>query len=472
MGGAFIALADDATSAYSNPAGLIQARAAGGLARVPRLGLRRDCDRPRPRVRAADRNRPRHGSGRRLRGFPSSTSGVSSRRFVYPKTRWALGLFAHPLPEVRDDEGHPGRVLQLQRRHARHTTPSPICQALVAETNGIDRRAAEGAGDQDRALERRQRRCRSSWARPVARRLRPLLLVLDRQHQPGYSTFAPRPRSGRRNPQGSTCVSTQKGDDQAFALERRLPLELRIVGAGRRLSQRAELRLHQHGHGPGGAPRRMSPGPGCAACETVRFKVPDTFAAGLAFRPVPPLTLSFQYDFVEFTDLLGPQSSGLPPNAGRHGRLRTEGRRRPALPLRRRVPEGVLGRAGAVAARRGLVRQRPPRLLRRRPEHGPALSAVRDAVPQGRGPDARQRRHRASCCSRTSRSTRRSTSRTSTRRSRSRRSGSSSDGDRSSTRLEAMLTAALLLVGAAPLGAGRAAETDPACRSLPPRARR
>jgi hypothetical protein len=51
--------------------------------------------------------------------------------------------------------------------------------------------------------------------------------------------------------------------------------------------------------------------------ETVRFKVPDTFAAGLAFRPIPPLTLSFQYDFVEFTDLLGPQSSGLPPNAGR-----------------------------------------------------------------------------------------------------------------------------------------------------------
>ncbi len=50
--------------------------------------------------------------------------------------------------------------------------------------------------------------------------------------------------------------------------------------------------------------------------EPVRFKVPDTFAAGLAFRPIPPLTLSFQYDFVEFTDLLGPQSSGLPPNAG------------------------------------------------------------------------------------------------------------------------------------------------------------
>ena len=79
------------------------------------------------------------------------------------------------------------------------------------------------------------------------------------------------------------------------------------IGRGRRFHYTNEIVA-------GPAHREACPD-GVCSVETVRFKVPDTFAAGLAFNPAPPWTLTLQYDFVQFTDLLGPQSSALPPGA-------------------------------------------------------------------------------------------------------------------------------------------------------------
>ena len=99
LGGAFVALADDATAAFANPAGLVQ------LLR-PEVSLelrRRDYETP-------------YTEGGRVAGVPSgygidtvdgirtayskeTTSGVSFLSFVYPGSKWSLALFRHQLAD-------------------------------------------------------------------------------------------------------------------------------------------------------------------------------------------------------------------------------------------------------------------------------------------------------------------------------------------------------------------------------------
>jgi hypothetical protein len=111
-------------------------------------------------------------------------------------------------------------------------------------------------------------------------------------------------------------VSTQKGEDHDLALNGgfRWSLGPWVVLAG---AYRMGPVFHFANRIEAGPAHRQSCPDGVCNEQTVRFKVPDTFAAGVAYRPAPPWTLTAQYDFVEFTDLLGPQSSGLPPSAAR-----------------------------------------------------------------------------------------------------------------------------------------------------------
>jgi long-chain fatty acid transport protein len=99
LGGAFVALADDATAAFANPAGLVQ------LLR-PEISIelrRRNYETP-------------YTEGGRVEGDPTgwgidtvdgirtgysneSTSGVSYLSFVYPGNKWSVALFRHQLAE-------------------------------------------------------------------------------------------------------------------------------------------------------------------------------------------------------------------------------------------------------------------------------------------------------------------------------------------------------------------------------------
>ncbi len=101
LGGAFVALADDATAAFANPAGLVQ------LSRTEiSLELRRR------------RYETPYTEGGRAVGSPTgwgidttegvrtgysneTTSGVSYLSVVYPGTRWSLALYRHQLAEFR-----------------------------------------------------------------------------------------------------------------------------------------------------------------------------------------------------------------------------------------------------------------------------------------------------------------------------------------------------------------------------------
>ena len=99
LGGAFVALADDATAAFANPAGLVQ------LLR-PEVSLE---------LRWRDYETP-YTEGGRVAGVPSgygidtvdgirtaysseTTSGVSFLSFVYPGTKWSLALYRHQLAD-------------------------------------------------------------------------------------------------------------------------------------------------------------------------------------------------------------------------------------------------------------------------------------------------------------------------------------------------------------------------------------
>ena len=101
LGGAFVALADDATAAFANPAGLVQLI--------------------RPEISAEGRHwsfSTPYTAGGRYEGVPTglgldthdgvriatsneSVSGLSYLSFVYPKGRWSLAVYRHQLAKYR-----------------------------------------------------------------------------------------------------------------------------------------------------------------------------------------------------------------------------------------------------------------------------------------------------------------------------------------------------------------------------------
>ncbi len=99
LGGAFVALADDATAAFANPAGLVQ------LLR-PEVSLelrRRNYSTPYTEGGRASGSPTGFGidtvDGVRTATSNETTSGVSFLSFVYPGTKWSLALYRHQLAD-------------------------------------------------------------------------------------------------------------------------------------------------------------------------------------------------------------------------------------------------------------------------------------------------------------------------------------------------------------------------------------
>lgn len=127
LGGAFVALADDATAAWANPAGLIQIGTpevsvegrywsystpfvAGGRIRGEPTGLGLDTN-----------------PGLRTETSEFDTTGLAFLSFVYPKNRWSVALYRHVLANLETEseteglfsdtpEGEPFRFLDQSNR--------------------------------------------------------------------------------------------------------------------------------------------------------------------------------------------------------------------------------------------------------------------------------------------------------------------------------------------------------------------
>jgi long-subunit fatty acid transport protein len=313
MGGAFVALADDATSAYSNPAGLIQ------LGR-PEVSVEyRGWDFESTAIDRGHAFGPPTGTGLdtipglQLASFPSSTSGVSFASFVYPRTRWALGLFTHQFPKFETTREIQGAFFNCSGGTL-PTDTEPFCQPLIAKTGGIDR-----VQPKEQQIKIGLRSFGATFSFQVASGLSVGLsglyysFSIDSTNRVYSTSAAP---YGPKDPAQLDFTSTQAGDDHDFALNGGVRWSLGswvLAGAYRKgptfhFTDRIVA-------GPGRSPAELCQNGDVCGDQPVRFKVPDTFAAGIAYRPSPPWTMTFQYDFVQFTDLLGPQSSALPPNA-------------------------------------------------------------------------------------------------------------------------------------------------------------
>jgi len=99
LGGAFVALADDATAAFANPAGLVQ------LVR-PEISLelrRRDYSTPYTEGGRASGSPTGLGidtvDGIRTAFSNETTSGLSFLSFVYPGSKWSLAIYRHQLAD-------------------------------------------------------------------------------------------------------------------------------------------------------------------------------------------------------------------------------------------------------------------------------------------------------------------------------------------------------------------------------------
>jgi long-subunit fatty acid transport protein len=99
LAGAFVALADDATAAFANPAGLVQ------LLR-PEISIefrRRKYSTPYTKGGRAQGEPTGWGidtvDGVRTASSNETTSGLSFLSFVYPGTRWSLALYRHQLAD-------------------------------------------------------------------------------------------------------------------------------------------------------------------------------------------------------------------------------------------------------------------------------------------------------------------------------------------------------------------------------------
>lgn len=97
MGGAFLALADDATAAYANPAGLTGI----GLEKQISLELRNNDYRSEYAAGGDASSQPFGLSGVDYRKASSSVDNVSFLSFVLPRENWALAFYRHQMLDYR-----------------------------------------------------------------------------------------------------------------------------------------------------------------------------------------------------------------------------------------------------------------------------------------------------------------------------------------------------------------------------------
>jgi long-subunit fatty acid transport protein len=103
MGGAFVAVADDATAVYSNPAGLTQlflpeVSAEGRVWNYRSLIADQGHAFGRARGIGIDTI-----DGLQYRTWEETVAGLSFLSYVYPRDRWAIGAFRHQLAKYRMD---------------------------------------------------------------------------------------------------------------------------------------------------------------------------------------------------------------------------------------------------------------------------------------------------------------------------------------------------------------------------------
>jgi long-subunit fatty acid transport protein len=320
MGGAFVAVADDATAAYSNPAGLVilskmelslegrrwgftttSVSAGHGYGRPSNIGI--DTV-----------------SGLVARDYDSDTLGASFFSFVYPRSRWAVALFGHQLTRFNTRKEIQGPFFDC-RGGSRGVDPTPPFCELDARAGGVDREFPKKQG-----IDLNIRSAGASFAFRVTDRLFLGVsgLYYDFAIDSSNQVFGAREELHFTSPvfadpENLELVSTQIGDDYAFGVTAGLlwsPWHNVTLGASYRQGPKFHFEMttavgmahpcvgEKYTRWPGACSESIAAGTIAAWEPTNPFKVPDTYAIGLALRPMRNLTLSFEYDRTQFSQLI------------------------------------------------------------------------------------------------------------------------------------------------------------------------
>lgn len=289
LGGAFVALADDATAAFANPAGLVQ------LAR-PEISVE---------VRSWSYSTP-FTEGGRLTGEPTGillddTTGLRTARaeddvsdlsylsYVYPRGRWALAVYRHQLASFEQFSETQGLFAD---QAAFPDSPPRLSDLRTFAKLAIVNWGAAAAY-----------RLSEAWSLGLGLSYHESELALDSSlwavEDPAReeSLFGPNPfLPDRRLVSG---IIDSESSDWSYT-----------VGVLGQLSSRWSCAAFYR-QGPGFDIRSdVFTGPGLAHLipegtsvdtDLSVFHLPDVFGFGLAFRPLDALTISFEWDRVEYS---------------------------------------------------------------------------------------------------------------------------------------------------------------------------
>lgn len=319
MGGAFLGLADDATAAYANPAGLVQlGRAEMALeARSWSYTLAEPYD--------GHVFGPPSGigidtvAGLRTRDFETTTSGLSFLSFMYPYGEWSFGFFRHEFPRFNTRIETQGPFFRCSGG-LRRDNEEPYCDA-TAEFDGIERLPPG-----QNSVEIRLDSLGVSVARSIGRRLSVGVTILryDFHLESLTKAFNERPPLKFALPDFSEenieVVASGHGRDSDVSFNVGLLWNMSprwTLGGVWRQGPGFDYQYESEtgaGHLRGAGFPITDP----ANPPDYPFKVPGTWALGLAYAPAPSWTVQFQYDFVRFSELVEnnpPAGPGAGPTA-------------------------------------------------------------------------------------------------------------------------------------------------------------
>jgi long-subunit fatty acid transport protein len=274
MGGAFLGLADDATAAYANPAGLMaltrpELSFEGRMSRFESLFTDRGSEPPRtPTGFGVDTV-----SGLQDGSLDDTVGSPAFASFVYPKGRFALALYRHELVSYE------ARISTFGAYTIRDTRFFPAIGALDIAIASYGAAVAVKASDQ-------------LWlGAGVAQARLDLTSRTDRHAFSGSSQTGAGGYYGPPNTAASNVINSQvqEGDGTAWTIS---------AGALLKPSDKIQLGVvyRQGADFDGDVTLTSTPGPQASftpITETSGFKVPDAFGGGLVVRPSDRLTLAF-----------------------------------------------------------------------------------------------------------------------------------------------------------------------------------
>jgi long-chain fatty acid transport protein len=304
MGGAFVAIADDATSVYSNPAGLtslfrpeVSFEFRHWTFRSPTIDHGHAYGPP--TMRGIDVE-----SGIHDREFSSGVNGISFLSFAYPRDKWALGVFHHQLARYQMDKQTAGIFFNCSGGRRGPNAVPPFCDQ--SQVDGVDRLFPAA---QSFDLSIRSTGVTLGVESNLPRRLAVgvTLQVFTFSLDATRKIYAARDElkyaAARYLDSDLELTGRRTGDDLSLGVNAGFLYDLNeqlTVGAtfrqGPKFHYLADTTTGEGNIGPANITFINDlEGP---------FKVPDTWALGIAYRPSNAWRIGFEYDRVMYSQLI------------------------------------------------------------------------------------------------------------------------------------------------------------------------